>query len=61
MARKRSEASANSEYDRGIRDFPETGRNVTFEPAGGTVADLSRREDRVRFFDKFTKGEILYT
>lgn len=56
MAHKRSEASANSEYDRGIRDFPRTDRNVTFEPAGGLVADLSRKEDRVMFFDKFTKG-----
>lgn len=56
MARKRSEASANSEYDRGIRDFPKTGRNVTFEPAGGMVTDLSSEEGRARFFDKFTKG-----
>ena len=61
MAHRRSEAGANFEYDRGIMDFPKTGRNVTFEPTGGMVSDLSREEDRVRFFDRFTKdGDPVY-
>ena len=61
MAHRRSEAGANSEYDRGIMGFPKTGRNVTFEPTGGMVSDPSRDEDRVRFFDRFTKdGDPVY-
>ena len=57
MAHRRSEAGANSEYDRDIMGFPKTGRNVTFEPTGGMVSDPSREEDGVGFFDRFTRAE----
>ena len=61
MAHRRSEAGANSEYDWDIMDFPKAGRNATFEPTGGMVSDPSRKEDRVGFFDRFTKdGDPVY-
>ena len=61
MVHKRGKAGANSEYARGVRDFPKIGRNVTFEPTSGTMSDLSREEDRIRFFDRFTKdGDPVY-
>lgn len=49
-------ANAGVEYENGIKDFPNTARNVTFEPAGSMVIDLTREYDRKRVFDRFTKN-----
>ena len=49
------------EYENGVKDFPKTTRNVTFEPASGMVIDLTREEDRMMLFDKFAKeGHPVY-
>ena len=54
-------ADIHVEYGNGIKDFPKTARNVTFEPAGGMAIDLTREEDRMMLFDKFAKeGHPVY-
>ena len=56
MASRTSKADAATEYDSGIKNFPSTNRNITFDPGTGTMIELAREEDRTRFFDRFTKG-----
>ena len=56
MASRTSKADAATEYDSGIKDFPETDRNITFDPSIGMTMELAREEDRAGFFDRFTKG-----
>ena len=49
-------ANASVEYENGIKDFPKTDRNVTFEPVSSMVIDLTREDDRKTVFDRFTKN-----
>ena len=56
MASQPSKANVAAEYDSGIKNFPGTSRNITFDPGTGTMIELAREEDRTRFFDRFTKG-----
>ena len=58
---KKRMADIHVEYENGVKDFPKTARNVTFEPASGMVIDLTREEDRMMLFDKFAKeGHPVY-
>ena len=56
MASRPIKTDAATEYDSGIKDFPEIDRNVTFDPSIGMTMELAREEDRAGFFDRFTNG-----
>ena len=44
MASKPSKADAATEYDSGIKNFPDTNRNITFDPGTGTMIELAREK-----------------
>lgn len=56
MADRPSSEDAAAEYDGGVRDFPDTGTNVTVDPRTGMTIDLTREESRAGFFGMFAKG-----
>ena len=45
MASQPSKANVAAEYG-GIKNFPDTSRNITFDPGTGTMIELAREEDR---------------
>ena len=57
MPSRPGKVDAAAEYAKGIRDFPETDRNITFDPVTGMAIGLTGEEERARFFDSFRKGE----
>ena len=46
MTSQPSKTNAAAEYDSGIKDFPETDKNITFDPATGMTMELARAEGR---------------
>lgn len=56
MVSRPSKVDASAEYDGGVKNFPDTGRNITFDPVTSMTIDLANKESRARFFNRFASG-----
>ena len=61
MVSRPGKMDASAEYDGGVKDFPDTGKDITFDPATCMVIDLARKASGVLFLDGFTRGGSQYT